>query len=240
MAITPAHRTTLYKEVTNQIIDLVKREEWIAGEKIPGEIELSKTFQVSRNCIREALKSLAHAGVLESQPGRGTYLSADAKRTVHTMELGQFIRDDHSFQELLEVRMMIEPQLIELVTERATEAEIAELEKTIEDTKIAVNSNQYSMKIGLSFHMGLVKIMNNRILTRIFNSIADELTVQRGILMLSHPDEQYLLRELNEHEEMFNNIKKRNGRQAKAIMEHHLRAAMDIMLKAELRGPQEK
>lgn len=236
MAITPAIRTTLYKEVMNQIVDLVNREEWVAGEKIPGELELARTFQVSRNCIREALKSLSHVGVLESKPGLGTFLSPDAKRNVHTMELGQFLRDDNSFRELLEVRMMIEPQLVQVVAERATEEEIAELGQTVARTSKAVQENRYSMQVGLSFHMALVRIMKNRILTRIFNSISDELAVQRGILMLSHPDEHDLQRELQEHVDMFECIKNRDGAKARDIMDYHLRTAMQILMKAQIRG----
>lgn len=236
MAIKPAIRTTLYKEVMNQLIDLIKREEWVAGDRIPGELELARTFQVSRNCIREALKSLAHVGVLESKPGLGTFLSQDAKRNVHTMELGNFMRDDNSLRELMEVRLMIEPQLVQVVAERATEEELEELRKTVERTVKLVHENQYSMKVGLSFHMALVHITKNRILTRLFNSISDELTVQRGLLLLSHPDANYLLRELQEHEDIYNCIKNRDGAKARDIMEQHLRTALDILTKAQLRG----
>ncbi len=236
MAIKPAIRTTLYKEVMSQMVDLVKREEWIAGDKIPGELELARTFQVSRNCIREALKSLAHIGVLESKPGLGTYLSQDARRNIHTMELGQFMRDENSFRELLEVRMMIEPQMVQMVAERATEEELEEIRKTVERTGAAVQQNSYSLQVGLEFHMSLVHIMKNRILTRIFNSISDELTVQRGILMLSHPDEHDWLRELKEHEEIYKCIKNKDGAKARDIMEMHLRTAMQILLKAQIRG----
>ena len=84
--------------------------------------------------------------------------------------------------------------------------------------------------------MSLVHIMKNRILTRIFNSISDELTVQRGILMLSHPDEHDWLRELKEHEEIYKCIKNKDGAKARDIMEMHLRTAMQILLKAQIRG----
>ncbi|MBP2665452.1 MAG: FadR family transcriptional regulator [Firmicutes bacterium] len=235
MAIKPAVRTTLYKEVMNQLVDLVKREEWVAGDKIPGELELARTFQVSRNCIREALKSLAHVGVLESKPGLGTFLSQDAKRNIHTMELGNFMRDDNSLRELMEVRLMIEPQLVQVVAERATEQELEELRMTVERTVKAVHDNQYSMQVGLAFHMGLVHITKNRILTRIFNSISEELTVQRGLLLLSHPDAHYLLQELQEHEDIYNCLKNRDGAKAREIMELHLRKAVDILTKAQIR-----
>ena len=77
--IRPATRTTLYKEVINQMIELIKTEEWKQGERIPGEIDLARRFEVSRNCVREALKALGHAGVVESKAGLGTFLAGVAK-----------------------------------------------------------------------------------------------------------------------------------------------------------------
>ena len=146
------------------------------------------------------------------------------------------MRDENSFRELLEVRMMIEPQMVQMVAERATEEELEEIRKTVERTGAAVQQNSYSLQVGLEFHMSLVRIMKNRILTRIFNSISDELTVQRGILMLSHPDEHDWLRELKEHEEIYKCIKNKDGAKARDIMEMHLRTAMQILLKAQIRG----
>ena len=234
--IRPATRTVLYKEVISQILEMIKTEAWKQGDRIPGEIELAKKFEVSRNCVREALKALGHAAVLESKPGLGTFLAKDALRSIHTKELGQFLRDDTSLVELLEARLIIEPQLARIAAERATEADLGRLEAAVKRATHAVRTNAYSVQIGLEFHMILAEIANNRVIIRLFNSIADELRVQRGVLILSHMSKEDLFRELREHGEILACIKRRDGVRAGELLATHLRTAMRILSEAQAVG----
>ena len=230
--IRPAMRTTLYKEIIGQILDMIKQGEWKQGGRIPGEIELAKKFEVSRNCVREALKALGHAAVLESKPGLGTFLAKDALRSIQTKEMGQFLRDDTSLAELLEARLIIEPQLVQIAAERATEGDIAQLEAAVKRAVRAVKTNTYSVQIGLEFHMLVAQIAGNRVILRLFNSIADELRVQRGVLILSHMNKEDLLRELREHGEILACIKQRDGVRAGELLTAHLRTATRILTEA--------
>ena len=47
-----------------------------AGAKLPSERDLAQQFQVSRPLIREALRSLAEMGLIETLPARGTFVRA--------------------------------------------------------------------------------------------------------------------------------------------------------------------
>jgi GntR family transcriptional repressor for pyruvate dehydrogenase complex len=230
--IRPATRTTLYKEVISQIVEIIKSEEWKQGDRIPGEIDLAGKFEVSRNCIREALKALGHAGILESKPGLGTFLAKDALRSINTMEMGQFFRDDTSLADILEARLIIEPQLVKIAAERATAADIARLEAAVKRAMQAVKTNTYTVQIGLEFHMMVAQIAQNRVLVRLFHSIADELRVQRGVLILSHMGKEDLLRELQEHAEILACIKQRDGARAAELLTVHLQTAMRILTEA--------
>lgn len=233
--IRPATRTTLYKEVINQIIELIKTGEWKQGERIPGEIDLARRFEVSRNCVREALKALGHAGILESKPGVGTFLAKDALRSINTMEMGQFLRDDTSLSDLMEARLIIEPELVKIVAERATEADIERLEAAVEEASRAVRTNEYSVQMGLEFHMIVAQIAGNRVIMRLFSSIADELRVQRRVLILSHMNREGFLRELGEHGEILACIKRRDGARAAELLAAHLKTAMRVLTEARTR-----
>jgi GntR family transcriptional repressor for pyruvate dehydrogenase complex len=236
--IRPATRTVLYKEVISQILQMIKAEEWKQGDRIPGEIELAGKFEVSRNCVREALKALGHAGILESKPGLGTFLAKDALRSIQTKELGQFLRDDTSLTELMEARLIIEPQLVKIAAERATGEDIARLEATVKRAMQAVKANTYSVQIGLEFHMLLAQIAGNRLITRLFSSIADELRVQRSVLILSHMNKEGFLRELREHSTILACIKRRDGERAAELLAAHLTTAMRVLTEARARKAQ--
>ncbi len=227
--IRPATRTTLYKEVINQMIELIKTEEWKQGARIPGELDLARRFEVSRNCVREALKALGHAGIVESKAGLGTFLARDALRTMNRMELGKSMQDGVSVAELIEARLIIEPQLMKLAAERATDADIARLEAAVEAADRAVKTNQYTVEMGLEFHMLVAQIAGNRVILRLFNSITDELRLQRGVLILSYLHSKDQLVQLHEHGEILAAIRKRDGRRAAELLTAHLKKATRML-----------
>ena len=53
----------------------IKDGKYKAGEKIPAEPELMKKYAVGRSSVREAIKSLAIAGILQVKQGDGTYVN---------------------------------------------------------------------------------------------------------------------------------------------------------------------
>ncbi len=234
--IRPAKRTTLYKDVINQIVEMIKKEEWPQGERIPGEIELARSFQVSRNCVREALKTLAHSAILDARPGLGTFLAEDAVRKIRTMELGQPVRDKNYFTELLQFRLMIEPEMVAVAAEQASDEDIQELERAVLRTDEALERGTYTVEIGFDFHMVLVRMMQNRVLAKVYDSIADDMKLQRGLLILRHLGQKDLFREMNEHKVIFQSIKDRNGSRARRQMRQHLKTAIKIMTQSTLVG----
>ena len=66
----------LYQRVADKIRDLVIAGKLQAGDRLPSEAGLCEQFGVSRTVVREATKSLVARGLLESAPGKGTFVSA--------------------------------------------------------------------------------------------------------------------------------------------------------------------
>jgi GntR family transcriptional regulator len=59
-----------YVQLTTVIKDKIRRQEWRAGSKIPGDMELSLQAGVSRTVVRQALRELDYAGSLSAQRER--------------------------------------------------------------------------------------------------------------------------------------------------------------------------
>src|SRR5262249_42622752 len=70
----PVRGTTLSAQVAEQVVSLITSGAWPVGTRIPPENTLVGRLGVSRNTIREALRSLVHSGMLEARPGDGTYV----------------------------------------------------------------------------------------------------------------------------------------------------------------------
>ena len=110
---------------------MIKSGTWKPGEKIPGEIALAKEFQVSRNCIRESLRALVLADVLEVKSGNGTFVTANALQQIANHELIEHIHKSATISELIEVRIFLESQIIDMVVERATKEELDQVAEVV-------------------------------------------------------------------------------------------------------------
>src|SRR5438445_2767270 len=116
MGLTAVRPGRLCDEVVAQFEALIASGEWPVGEKIPAEPELVAALGVGRNTVREAVRALAHSGVLEARQGDGTYVRAPSelpavmRRRVAAAEL----------RSVIEVRRAYETEAARLAATRRT------------------------------------------------------------------------------------------------------------------------
>ncbi len=111
-------------QIAESIVGAISRGEYPSGSRLPAERELAVTLGVSRSSLRQALATLELAGIVSSQHGSGTTVVADADQLV---SWGQQILPP----QILEVRMLIEPELAALAAAKRTPASIAALEAAL-------------------------------------------------------------------------------------------------------------
>jgi DNA-binding FadR family transcriptional regulator len=76
---SPARSENLSLQVARQIESLITSGAWPVGSRIPAEKDLVNQLLVSRNTVREALRSLVHTGMIEARVGDGTYVRAPSE-----------------------------------------------------------------------------------------------------------------------------------------------------------------
>lgn len=74
----------LYKQVEEKIRSEIKNGKWKAGDRLPGEYELSSAYGVSRVTLRSAIAHLVEAGLLLRLHGKGTFVTS-----------GPFVHDNY-------------------------------------------------------------------------------------------------------------------------------------------------
>ena len=67
-----------YLQISAWLKELIQTGRYKAGERLPSEIELSKTCGVNRNTLRQAITELTTAGLLRKEKGTGTFVSNPA------------------------------------------------------------------------------------------------------------------------------------------------------------------
>ena len=107
-------RQSLTKQLMDVLIQNICTGDLPAGEKLPPEAELAEQLRVSRNTLREALKTLETFGIIESLHGQGTFVSATALQRIPNIEILKLLSENHDVQSLLDARLVIEPGLARL------------------------------------------------------------------------------------------------------------------------------
>ena len=100
---------TIVQQVMEQMKDFVASGALKPGDRLPTEIELAKSFGVSRSSIREALKIFSYLGVFDSQTKRGTIL-CDHSSISNEALTWTFLLGEKDFDDLIELRKAIEQE----------------------------------------------------------------------------------------------------------------------------------
>lgn len=138
------------------------------GAVLPNETELGASFEVSRTALREGIKVLTAKGLLASRTRTGTRVRPRTEWNmldpdVLAWRMGadipqQFIHD------LVEFRRAIEPLAASLAAERATEAQIAQIERAYFDMEDAGDNVEASEEPDLRFHQLILLASGNELL----------------------------------------------------------------------------
>jgi GntR family galactonate operon transcriptional repressor len=156
-----------------------------AGDPFPSEAELGREFGASRSVIREAVKSLAARGLLESRTRTGirvmppmhwNLLDIDVLTwRYEAMPRAQF------FQELFEIRSMIEPPAAALAAERSSDPGIAAIGAAYAEMEEADPAGDEAITADLKFHRSILAASHNDLLLQMGNLIGVGLLVSYRI-----------------------------------------------------------
>lgn len=147
-----------------------------AGGAMPPEPVLCEELGVSRTVVREAVKSLVAKSLVSTGPKVGT-------RVLPAEQWNWFDPDVISWQakagltrefllDLQELRRVVEPAAVRMAAERATPADIAEIEAGFAGMKKAIEQGGDYVTYDLRFHQGLLRASHNRMVIQMSKALA--------------------------------------------------------------------
>jgi DNA-binding FadR family transcriptional regulator len=152
VALQPVHRRSVPEDVFEQILAEVLSGEMQPGESLPSERRLAEVLGVSRPAVREALKRVVAAGLVEVRQGDATTVR-DFRRHAGLDLLPRLLIRDHQLdvsvvRSILEARLHNGPKVAELAAQRRSPDLIERLTDTIEALEgatDAVEQQQHAM-----------------------------------------------------------------------------------------------
>lgn len=175
-------RISLVEQVASQMEELIGNGQWAVGDKLPPEMELMEEFDVSRNTLREAIRALVHAGLLETKQGSGTIVRSSSS-------LGVALHrhfEKSSLIETLEVRLALEREAAQLAAERRSGVDIDKLEDCINKCQAAAKKKDLEAFIAadITFHQTIIKAAKNQVLQDLYQHMTDSIYTSIHNIML--------------------------------------------------------
>jgi GntR family galactonate operon transcriptional repressor len=174
-----AHGETVY-EIGRRVV---------SGELQPGDLlpegELIAELDISRTVLREAIKVLGAKGLVEARPRIGTKVSPRSHWRLMDPDVlawqTEYGLDELFLRNLAEVRSLIEPGAARLAAERATDEEIAILEKAYRQMEAHVVNSEAFIAADMQFHFVILAACRNEILEQMSSAIGEALEISRRV-----------------------------------------------------------
>lgn len=220
--------------VVRRLEGLIVEQKLQPGQLLPPERALATQLNVSRSILREALRVLAHKGLVRVVAGRGAYVATPSGRAV-TESLSLLLQLRRvTLLELCDVRLLIEPELAALAAERATEADDERLAEWIQALAESRNGGQARIEADLGFHATIALIANHSLMQAIVEAVREPVVQTMQLSMQPHLIEA----SDGHHRTVLAAIRARDPAAARAAMWGHLAYVRDHLRQTALREAQ--
>ena len=212
----------LYVRVARKISDLVNTGQVKPGDRLQSERDLAEMLNVSRPSVREAMIALEVSGLIEVRMGNGIFVTnhkASTNRELVDGGVGPF--------EILEMRLLLEPEVCALAAERIDDETLAQLSVTYDEMERS-NGTPAMEQADEKFHNLIAGAAENTAMQK----TVEWLWRLRAQSVLSRGYHRMIVEEgvfptLDEHKAILEALKSRDPVAARQAMKSHLAAATE-------------
>lgn len=210
-----------FEDVAEQIRAQLASGALSPGDRLPAERELAEQFQLSRNTVREALRSLEMAGVLEFRKGmyggafvRQAHGDAVVAGFADLFRMGMFTPEH-----LRDARLLVSVATTRAACELATAEDLAKLRENLDASEAAVARGDTAerVRLGLEFHRLIAQASGNPIMTILIDAL---MTIQLDLIQVLGPSPDKLI--MPSRRKILKYIAARDADKAAAEMERNI------------------
>lgn len=237
LALGRTQKRNLFAHVVEDLGTRIIRGDLAPGDPFPIEADLGREFGASRSVIREAVKSLAARGLIESKTRTGIRVMPPTHWNLldpevlgwrySTMAPAQF------YSELFEIRLMIEPQAAAFAARRANAKDMAEIGEAFAEMRKVSQYGTAVIDADLRFHRAILAAGKNPLLHQMGNLIAV------GLYISHQASSDSFTVFLPQHGEVLAAIRARDGERARRSMEKLLNETRDFIA-GHMKSPKKK
>ena len=234
-SLSPAGLSRRLEEVSQALREQIVLGTWPAGHQVPPERELAQHYGLARNTLRRVLRRLEDDGLLERHVGRGTFVRQTKSPAVplpsptSRQEVAVRLKGA-SPADLMEVRLIVEPQVVALAASRASAADLQGIEQALKQSIAAKGLAEFE-HWDAQLHLRIFRAAKNAILSawcEAINQVRNEPDWYR--LKKRSLTPELRLTYDRDHSEIVMALKERDSDAARKALFRHLSTVRDSLL----------
>jgi GntR family transcriptional repressor for pyruvate dehydrogenase complex len=229
MMYQPVRQQRAFESIILQLKKAIYSEQLKPGDKLPTEVEMARLFKTSTASVRSALLNLEQAGFLTIRKGaRGGFFVRAPDFTPFLNSLYDQIKLGFAtISDVMEVRLLIEPQAAALAAARADMKDFENIERSIVDFQRRSDEHSYPTLNDLDFHLGIATASKNYLLVLLMKSLMAILFGGIGQRVLTAEDNQQII---THHFRILEAMKNRASDDARNLMLQHIQTMRGLFV----------
>ncbi|KMM85923.1 DNA-binding transcriptional regulator, FadR family [Pseudomonas taetrolens] len=207
---SPLVKRSLVDQALEQLRARINNGTWAVGQRLPTEPELAAQLNISRNTVREAMRVLAFAGLIEIRQGDGSYLRGrvDPMDTVRVLS-------SCSIAQIRETRRILEVEAVGLAAKRRTDEDLQLLRQALEASAEHYHGELDTfIRCDLLFHQCLIDAAHNPALSELYRYTSNLVSSQLRQTLDIHPRRQSVF---DLHGALLDAVEQQDSQQAMAL-----------------------
>ncbi len=225
--------------ISARISHLISEGTLAAGERIPGERELSVALGVSRATVREALRELELRGLIDRRRGRGTVVVETQRPEITASLLGDIDSTSRVLREVMDLRGVIEPPIAERAAVRASDDQIAQLSDLVDQATAEMSRGvdpQRYVELDVAFHLTIAQMTMNPMLEKLLRVTNEWMAPSRRTPLET---ERRIRTSLAAHRLILHAIQQRDPQAASLEMGRHINDILIVISASSQHDPSE-
>lgn len=211
-------KKTIAAQVITQLTELIRNGRLKPGDRMPSEREMAEELGVSRPPLRESLRALEYAGVIETRYGDGIYVKSAEFPLDNSLFFSRLL-NHYSLEEMVEIRKIMEAAAVRFAIERSTDEDVASLDEILKRALKNIDDVEAFIAGDFDFHRTIVELTRNSLLLSTFHTMHTLMDEFNFELLGGREFRGNVLRS---HAAILNGIRARDAGRAIAAMEDHL------------------
>jgi DNA-binding FadR family transcriptional regulator len=207
----------LYRQIADQIAQLIASGEFPAGSRLPAERELAVSLGVSRTSVREAIISLEMSRLVEVRVGTGIFVTSQ-NAAAH----GNSVDTGPGPFELLDARKLIEGEIAALAAKNGKPDDFDALSRSVDTLEKHVDDFAAREAIDRDFHLRIAKATGNSSLELVVEGLWNQRAELWGRLQHHFHTHDLALQTIRDHAAIAKAISTRDPEASRTAMHRHI------------------